>query len=419
MLKKARLLVWAIRLLAIVAQPRPLIEINLMPATATSAARIAANQRNALLSTGPKTVEGKARSRTNAVKHGLTGAGIALPTEDAAAIEARFLQMQEDLAPTTLEGSLLVHLAATMSIQIERAGKREAAVLAMVGRHAGDDFELARLAEIDRLFDTIETNPRDHHRRLQTSIEGVDLLLAALQGVRDQVESGYFKRWTATDRTKIDAFLGGSVARFPVSRADALLLALQDNLIHIPLREQDRMPAGDAREPYFRDELILLVDVERARLDKVRAGLNPAIVVLDRSEAIHRASIPLSPETILVKKYQAAAISTFLRALRDFHKLDKAEAAAATAEAQPTPTTEVAASAPVLANAVAPVAPELKSTFQNEPNAQPAVSDPHRSPGETTQRKEERSNGWNTDGRGETEGLILRGPDSTCLSEGF
>ncbi len=38
----------------------------------TSPARIAANQANALRSTGPTTEAGKARSRTNALKHGLT-----------------------------------------------------------------------------------------------------------------------------------------------------------------------------------------------------------------------------------------------------------------------------------------------------------------------------------------------------------
>ena len=48
-----------------------------------------ANQRNAALSTGPKTSEGKERSRRNALKHGLAGEGIVLPDEEARAAETR------------------------------------------------------------------------------------------------------------------------------------------------------------------------------------------------------------------------------------------------------------------------------------------------------------------------------------------
>jgi len=41
------------------------------PSKITSPARVAANRSNAQKSTGPRTSEGKARSRWNAVQHGL------------------------------------------------------------------------------------------------------------------------------------------------------------------------------------------------------------------------------------------------------------------------------------------------------------------------------------------------------------
>jgi hypothetical protein len=44
--------------------------------------QIAANQNNALRSTGPRSLAGKARSRLNAVKHGLTATHSLLPGED-------------------------------------------------------------------------------------------------------------------------------------------------------------------------------------------------------------------------------------------------------------------------------------------------------------------------------------------------
>ena len=44
--------------------------------------QLKANQANAKKSTGPKTTTGKQRSRLNAVRHGLTGQVVVLPSED-------------------------------------------------------------------------------------------------------------------------------------------------------------------------------------------------------------------------------------------------------------------------------------------------------------------------------------------------
>ena len=41
----------------------------------------AANRRNAQKSTGPRTPQGRAASRLNALKHGLTACHLVLPTE--------------------------------------------------------------------------------------------------------------------------------------------------------------------------------------------------------------------------------------------------------------------------------------------------------------------------------------------------
>jgi len=54
----------------------------------SSQAQIAANQKNAQLSTGPSSNEGKAKSSLNAVKTGLTGRTVLLPGDDAALYEA-------------------------------------------------------------------------------------------------------------------------------------------------------------------------------------------------------------------------------------------------------------------------------------------------------------------------------------------
>jgi hypothetical protein len=65
----------------------------------TSQKQIDANRRNALKSTGPKTDEGKAQSRMNALRHGLTAAQAVLPHEDEDDYEKLREGMLESYAP--------------------------------------------------------------------------------------------------------------------------------------------------------------------------------------------------------------------------------------------------------------------------------------------------------------------------------
>ena len=96
-----------------------------MPATE---AQIAANRRNAQLSTGPKTAEGKERSRQNGVKHGLSGAGVVVPESERERIEARKAALEAEMAPRTAMGQLLVGQIATLSVRVETCFTRENAM---------------------------------------------------------------------------------------------------------------------------------------------------------------------------------------------------------------------------------------------------------------------------------------------------
>jgi hypothetical protein len=65
----------------------------------TSERQKAANRANALHSTGPKTSEGIAAVRFNAVRHGLLTRDVVLPEEDAGAFEDLFNQVRTNLSP--------------------------------------------------------------------------------------------------------------------------------------------------------------------------------------------------------------------------------------------------------------------------------------------------------------------------------
>jgi hypothetical protein len=65
----------------------------------TSERQKTANQANARHSTGPRTSEGKAAVRLNALRHGLLTRDVVLPEEDADAFEELFNQVRANLAP--------------------------------------------------------------------------------------------------------------------------------------------------------------------------------------------------------------------------------------------------------------------------------------------------------------------------------
>ncbi len=106
----------------------------------TSAARVQANQANAQRSTGPKTVEGKERSRANAFKHGQTGSGIVLPEADSAEVERRAAAFSDELMANGELGQALARRAALNSVRMERAADQQTAALSQRVRQVEADF---------------------------------------------------------------------------------------------------------------------------------------------------------------------------------------------------------------------------------------------------------------------------------------
>ena len=124
--------------------------------------KAAANRRNSQLSTGPKTEEGKSRSRRNALKHGILASSLLVTQGDGKEDQAEFDELLDglhrDLAPVgTLEKMLVEKIAVCWRRQ-KRALECEAG---MVRR--------AFVPAPPKMFEDQEFNPerdaiRDHLR---------------------------------------------------------------------------------------------------------------------------------------------------------------------------------------------------------------------------------------------------------------
>jgi hypothetical protein len=93
--------------------------------------QITANRANAQLSTGPSSPEGKLKSSHNAIKTGLTGRTIVLPTDDVAAYEKFVDLMHRRHAPEDDYEKHLVQTIADTEWRLLRIPTLEAAFLAL------------------------------------------------------------------------------------------------------------------------------------------------------------------------------------------------------------------------------------------------------------------------------------------------
>jgi len=122
-----------------------------------TSAQLEANRANAQLSTGPSSPEGKAKCSHNALKTGLTGRTILLPSDDVAAYQNLVSLTNKKFEPTTDEEKLLVQSIADTEWRLLRIPTLEAGIYAigrveLAGECAFETDPSARAAMIEALI---------------------------------------------------------------------------------------------------------------------------------------------------------------------------------------------------------------------------------------------------------------------------
>jgi hypothetical protein len=161
----------------------------------STASQISANRSNSQFSTGPSSPEGKLKSSHNALKTGLTGRTILLPTDDVAAYQKIVAIANDQWRPETATEKLVVQSIADTQWRLLRIPALESAVWAL-GRaqHAAEcaaetDPELRALM-IDGLV--LSSKQKDFSNltlqegRLQRHLEK---LIAQFKDLREERES--------------------------------------------------------------------------------------------------------------------------------------------------------------------------------------------------------------------------------------
>jgi len=192
-----------------------------MSITFTSPARLAANHRNALKSTGPKTTEEQAASRLNAFKHGWAGEGDSLASgEDAKLVEHRARVFVRELGAVGEVGELLAHRAALLSVRMDKLGERQMVAVEANKAQARDQFDQDRFDEIEGWIKDLD-DPETVKlalESLEAIPEGMEYLILTweetLRAIRSEGEaSGRAALWLGLGAEEADALKAGQTAR--------------------------------------------------------------------------------------------------------------------------------------------------------------------------------------------------------------
>ena len=212
----------------------------------TSERQKAANQANALHSTGPKTQEGKAAVRFNAFRHGLLAQDVVLPGEDVDAFEDLWNQVRADRSPVgPIEEFLVDHVVNAMW-RLQRLARAETALFhsrvqgLKADRLAIEVRSYEKTLLGDASFLSVITDKAAHSEAREA------LGQAKYERDRDEVLLG---RAIDADAKEGDAF--AKLARYERSLERSLLRAL-DELRQLQDRRRNRPapPISDGRRRY-------------------------------------------------------------------------------------------------------------------------------------------------------------------------
>ncbi len=164
--------------------------------------RAAINRANAQYSTGPRTAAGKKSASLNALRHGLTGHTIVLPSEDLAAYQRHTQAFFDEHQPQGATESQLVQTLADTAWQLNRASALESNLFALGiadhsasidASHPDAQAALAMAAAFlqhARAFNTLSA----HSQRLSRIFERTLRLLREVQAERRHIEKRELER---------------------------------------------------------------------------------------------------------------------------------------------------------------------------------------------------------------------------------
>src|SRR5579883_2136406 len=284
------------------------------------------NRKNAQKSTGPKTQEGKDRSRGNALKHGLRAEVIPLPDEDPAEIQARSDAWNDYYKPRTPAEQHLVNECVRATLLSDRCDRSHAAALCKRVGEAQKKWEEAREDEVEQFKAMFKEQPGEAVRGLWRTAHGCRLLLARWRALGETLRAK--GSWSEDQCNEVVRLLGHRQENEVMkAHIDAYLphlynLLAQDQRHESNIRwllgpsmRPDSLPAMTYEQlpgaEFSRAELRKIVEENVSRLAELEQRLRTTVEEPGRAEAPERAMMVEDDRLFL--RYRAEARAAFHR----------------------------------------------------------------------------------------------------------
>jgi len=364
-----------------------------------SEAKLAANRENAKKSTGPKSDEGKERSRANSWKHGLTGDGVVTSEALKNDVQVRVEEWNDALKPGTGPERWLVERAAVDSIRVDSAVACERARRAarlredrLQTRDEGQD-KVRVIASVGRQLGKKDADDVAIVRKLRSTSVGCDWLIGRWEAIARKQEAqgggwgpaelrvaqNLISEWScAGDLSRrlaalvVDYLTGEEDGWKPYNPADyAKKWTYNEELMHDlqysswtreDFLSPDDLPGSPGARERAQDRLRAFVAERIAELRTRRDDVAEA-EALDAAEAADLLTVDLSEEGALLTRYENELFRRVQQSLREFHRLQDSRADDPAPVAAP-PASPVSRNEPT-ASSVLPPPPPLPSPFRD------------------------------------------------------
>ena len=166
--------------------------------------RAAVNRRNARQSSGPRTAEGKDRSRSNALRHGLRSESLIPSGADRVAIEEREQTWNAYYRPQSPAARHLVQECVRATVLSDRVARYQSAALSEQTRDRWRDWHDQRADEVLEHAGDLRADPADACQRLRESAMGCRWLLERWERLLRRLdESGQFSTNDAAEAVRL------------------------------------------------------------------------------------------------------------------------------------------------------------------------------------------------------------------------